>query len=98
MRIIKDLTPPKKTYRFIHYNCCEFEADESEFKWATGQYNEQVADVICPKCGNQFYYNPEEVGNIFQTSWPNVSDCIRNCKNCQARCLFRKEKYYLSKK
>lgn len=61
MKIIKDLTPPNRKYRFTHYNCCVFEAKESEFKWTTGRYNENVADVICPKCGKQFYDEPEEI-------------------------------------
>ena len=98
MEIIEDLTQKNRRYRFTHIGCCIFVADESEFKWTTGQYNETVADVICPKCGHQFYDEPKEVGNIFQTSWPKSSTCTRNCKNCPARCLFRKEKYYLSKK
>lgn len=25
------------------------------------------------------------------SSWPNVKNCIRNCKKCHARCLYRKE-------
>ena len=27
------------------------------------------------------------------SSWPNVKNCIRNCKKCNARCLHRKEKH-----
>ena len=55
MQIIKDLCPKEKTYRFLHYGCCEFLAKDGEFKWITGKYNEPVADIICPKCGKQFY-------------------------------------------
>ena len=61
MKIIKDLSPKTKTYKFIHYGCCEFLANENEFKWKVGQYNETVADIICPKCGKQFYGDPELV-------------------------------------
>lgn len=64
MKIIRDLSPRTKTYKFIHYGCCEFTATGDEFKWTTGQYNEQVADIICPKCGKQFYGDPEEIMEI----------------------------------
>lgn len=63
MEIIKDLTPKNRRFRFTHYNCCVFDALESEFKWKTVQYNEQLADVICPKCGKQFYDNPQEISD-----------------------------------
>lgn len=26
------------------------------------------------------------------SSWPNVKNCIKNCKKCHARCIYRKEK------
>lgn len=52
MEIIKDLNPGIGKYRFTHWNCCEF----------TGQYNETTASVVCPKCKEQFYYDPKFVG------------------------------------
>lgn len=58
MKITKDLSPKK--YKFIHYNCCEFEAEESEFKWITGQSN-VFANIICPKCKERFSTNPERI-------------------------------------
>ena len=61
MEIIKNLDPGIRKYRFTHYDCCEFTALPNEFKWITGQYNETTASVICPKCGKQFYYHPEEI-------------------------------------
>ena len=62
MKIIKDISPATKTYRFTHRGCCIFEARGDEFNWTTGQYNETVANVICPKCGRQFYADPELIG------------------------------------
>lgn len=32
----------------------------------------------------------QESNNI---QWPKVSNCIHNCKNCQAKCLYRQEQY-----
>lgn len=64
MEIIRDLTPKKRTYSFIHEGCCEFIAKDDEFKWAKGQYGGIVADIICPKCGKQFYGDPEEIMDI----------------------------------
>ena len=94
MEIIKDLRPCNKLYKFIHPNCCEFIANGDEFKWTTIQYNERAADVICPQCGKQFYANPEEIKENSQFSgWPNASNCLRNCKICQAKCLYRKERF-----
>ncbi len=63
MEIIKTF-PKNNKYRFIHTCCCEFIADESEFKWTKGQYNEIVADVICPCCGKQFYTEPTLVVDV----------------------------------
>jgi len=60
MKIIKDLSP-NRTYRFTHNDCCVFEAEEGEFKWTKGNYGGIVGDVICPKCGKQFYQDPEIV-------------------------------------
>lgn len=91
MEIIKNLNPGIRKYKFTHYGCCEFTALSNEFKWVTGQYNETTASVICPKCGKQFYYDPEEIKP--DNNWPNASNCLRNCKRCQARCLYRKEPY-----
>lgn len=62
MEIIKDLNPGIRKFRFTHYNCCEFTAFENEFRWITGQYNETVASVFCPKCKEQFYYDPKFIG------------------------------------
>jgi len=95
MEIIKDLRPKTHLYKFIHPNCCEFTATGDEFRWTTGQYNESVANVICPQCGEQFYITPQEIavgGNELILSWPKISNCIRNCKKCYAKCLYRKEK------
>lgn len=64
MKIIKDLSPKTKRYKFIHYNCCEFLANGDEFRWTTNNYNERLADIICPKCGKQFYGDPEEIMDI----------------------------------
>lgn len=61
MEIIKDLNPGTKKYKFIHRCCCEFTAFANEFKWTAGQYNETTASVVCPKCGKQFYYDPEVI-------------------------------------
>ena len=104
MEIIKDLRPCNKKYKFIHANCCEFIANGDEFSWTTIQYNERAADVICPQCGKQFYANPEEITIKPETpsfnDWPKVTNCPKNCKICQAKCLYRKEKYndYVSPK
>ena len=95
MEIIKDLRPKTHLYKFIHQNCCEFTATGDEFRWTTGQYNERVADAICPQCGKQFYSNPQEITNEPTDSfsgWPNFTNCPRNCKTCYAKCLYRKEK------
>ena len=62
MEIIKDLNPGFRKYRFTHYNCCEFTAFENEFRWIFEQYRETTASVICPKCKEQFYYDPKFVG------------------------------------
>ena len=62
MEIIKDLNPGIRKFRFTHYNCCEFTAFENEFNWVVGQYNETVASVVCPKCREQFYYDPIFIG------------------------------------
>ena len=62
MEIIKDLNPGIKKYRFTHYNCCEFTAFENEFRWIFEQYRETTASVICPKCKEQFYYDPKFIG------------------------------------
>ena len=96
MEIIKDLRPSTKKYKFIHYDCCEFIANGDEFSWTSGQYNETVASVVCPQCGKRFYANPEEITVKPDTKfddWPNVTNCPKNCKICQAKCLYRKEKY-----
>ena len=94
MKIIEDLRPQTRLYRFTHPGCCVFEADGSEFKWTTGQYNERVADVVCPLCGKQFYDNPEEITpEKPQLGWPPLSNCPKNCKICKAKCIYRKEKY-----
>lgn len=61
MEIIKDLRPCNKKYKFIHLGCCEFIAESHEFTWTCGQNNENVASVICPQCGRQFYYDPEVI-------------------------------------
>lgn len=95
MEIIKNLDPGIRKYRFTHYDCCEFTAHSNEFKWVTGQYNETTASVICPKCGKKFYYHPEEIKPEEPSfdNWPNAINCLRNCKKCQAKCLYRKEPY-----
>lgn len=59
MEIIKDLNPEIRKYKFIHWGCCEFTALENEFKFVEGQYNETTASVVCPKCGKQFYQDPQ---------------------------------------
>ena len=59
MEIIKDLNPEIRKYKFIHWGCCEFTALENEFKFVEGQYNEITASVVCPKCGKQFYQDPQ---------------------------------------
>ena len=28
-----------------------------------------------------------------QETWPNLSNCIRDCKNCTGKCFYRKEEY-----
>ena len=33
------------------------------------------------------------VNNDTSNVWPTVSNCIRICRNCMARCLYRKEPY-----
>jgi len=96
MEIIKDLRPCNKKYKFIHYGCCEFIANGDEFKWTTGRYNETVASVVCPQCGQQFYDDPKEIISKPDSTfdgWPNVTNCKRNCKICQAKCMYRKEPY-----
>jgi hypothetical protein len=94
MEIIKDLRPKNRKYKFIHPGCCEFIANGDEFRWTTGQYNERVADVICPQCGKQFYDIPEELKENGQfTGWYPTTNCMRNCKACRAKCIFRKEEY-----
>lgn len=95
MEIIKNLDPGIRKYIFIHYGCCEFTVHSNEFKWVTGQYNETVASVICPKCGKQFYPDPEEIKPEESSfdNWPNAVNCLRDCKKCQVRCLYRKESY-----
>ena len=100
MEIIKDLRPCNKRYKFIHANCCEFIANGDEFSWTSGQYNETVASVVCPQCGKQFYYNPKVINVSSFDDWPKVTNCPKNCKICQAKCLYRKEKYndYVSPK
>ena len=102
MKIVKDLRPCTKRYRFIHSNCCEFIANGDEFSWTSGQYNETVASVVCPQCGKQFYDNPEEIEPETPSfdDWPKVTNCTRDCKKCQAKCLYRKEWYndYVSPK
>ena len=62
MEIIKDLNPGIRKYKFTHYNCCEFTAFENEFRWIFEQYRETTASVICPKCKEQFYYDPKFIG------------------------------------
>ena len=37
--------------------------------------------------GYDFEQNPVE------GEWPNLSNCIRNCKKCHGKCLYRKEPY-----
>ena len=54
MKIIKDLRPKLKLYKFIHPGCCEFLAFDNEFEWTTGQYNERIASVTCPLCGELY--------------------------------------------
>jgi hypothetical protein len=95
MEIIKDLRPCNKKYKFIHTNCCEFIANGDEFTWTCGRYNETVAKVVCPQCGKQFYDDPEEISpeTLSFDDWPKVTNCPRNCKKCQAKCLYRKEQY-----
>lgn len=61
MKVIKDLRPSTKVYKFTHYGCCEFIANGDEFNWTVGQYNENAANIICPLCGKQFYGDPELV-------------------------------------
>lgn len=36
---------------------------------------------------------PTIVNNDTSNVWPTVSNCIRICRNCMARCLHRKEPY-----
>ena len=100
MEIIKDLRPCNKKYKFIHANCCEFIANGDEFSWTSGQYNEKVASVVCPQCGKQFYYDPKVITISSFDDWPKVTNCPKNCKICQAKCLYRKEEYndYVSPK
>lgn len=93
MEIIKDLRPCNKKYKFIHANCCEFIANSDEFTWTCGQYNENTASVVCPQCGKQFYYDPEVITISSFDDWPKVTNCPKNCKICQAKCLYRKEEY-----
>ena len=92
MKIIKDLRPKTKLYKFIHPGCCEFLAFHDEFVWTTGQYNEKIACVTCPLCGEQFYSNPEEVDPQSPDIWPD--ECPRYCSHCNTRnCIYRKEDY-----
>jgi len=100
MEIIKDLRPVAKKYKFIHYSCCEFIANSNEFKWTTGQGNETTARVVCPQCGETFYYDPKVITISSFDDWPRVTNCPKNCKICNAKCLYRKEEYngYVSPK
>lgn len=63
------------------------------------QYNEYCySKGTCPGCG----YNGVSLDKNKDTfesdeefyGWPeNVTNCFRNCKKCQSKCLYRKEEY-----
>lgn len=62
------------------------------------QYNEYAfSKGTCPGCGytgvsldkNKDQYNFTE--DFY--GWPNITNCPKNCKKCQARCLYRKEQF-----
>lgn len=63
------------------------------------QYNEYAYSTgTCPGCGydgvtlDKYKDKYDESEEFF--GWPtNISNCKKNCKKCQARCLYRKEKY-----
>ena len=95
MEIIKDLRPNNKRYKFIHPTCCEFIANGDEFSWTTIQCNERAADIVCPQCGERFYAMPIEIieNNYQFGGWSPSINCMRNCKACRAKCVFRKEDY-----
>lgn len=53
MKIIKEgnLDKLKKIKRFECITCdCIFEADETEYQWYSGQYNEDCYSCECPCC------------------------------------------------
>ena len=35
--------------------------------------------------------------NPVEESWPNLSNCLHDCKNCTGRCIYRKEEYQKQK-
>ena len=60
-KIIRDIRPKTRFYKFTHPNCCEFVASGDEFEWTHNCYNEKMASVICPLCGKQFYQDDPEL-------------------------------------
>lgn len=96
MKIIKDLRPKTKLYKFIHPGCCEFFATGDEFIWQIGQYNEEVANIKCPLCGKQFYQSdPEKIDPTSPGIYPD--GCPKDCYKCNSDCIYRKVDFMSSK-
>ena len=51
------------------------------------QFDEQSFKNFCRGIRNMYQQKPTEL------EWPNLQNCIRNCKKCHGRCLYRKEPY-----
>lgn len=76
----KERGPLTKEEEYTLYRIIEYFEDEDEHP----EWVELLRNIYNLPYVKQKEQKPEEI-------WPNLSNCIHNCKNCLARCLYRKE-------
>lgn len=88
----------KNKYKHVCSKCgaiVVFEEDELVFR--NGFDGNFYGIGRCPNCEsgvnidlqNDVY---DESGGSLQ-EWPKISNCIRDCKHCPGKCLYRREEY-----
>ena len=63
----------------------EIPTNEEMLRTLRAEYEKGVADTIAK-------YEQKEPKPV-EWKWPNLSNCIKNCKKCYGKCLYRKEPY-----
>ena len=74
-----------------------FKEDDVETEYRGPENKQRIDFGICPNCSNRVELDLEKDKYIEQNPenqfsiWPDFSNCIKDCKYCFAKCLWRKE-------